>query len=48
MDNNNKDLHEIKFHYLTEQNLEQMEKEQSHALMLLGFIGVLMMLSTVA
>jgi len=46
--NENKDLHEIKFHYLTEQNLEQMEKEQSHALMLIAGIGVLMMLSAVA
>lgn len=48
MDNNNNDLHEIKFEYLTEQNLEKMEKEQSQALCILAGIGVLMMLGAVA
>lgn len=40
--------HEVRFEYLTEENLKQMEKEQSHALTLIGFIGILMLLSAVA
>jgi len=43
----NNEKHEVKFEYLTEENLKQMEQEQSHALMLLGFIGIVMLLNVV-
>lgn len=42
------DKRRIEFHYLTEENLKKMEQEQSNALMLLGIIGVIMLLSAVA
>ena len=40
--------HEVKFQYLTEENLNKMEQEQNYALMLVCFIGILMLLSAVA
>ena len=38
---------EVKFQYLTEENLKKMEEEQSAALCVLAVGGILMMLGTV-
>ena len=38
---------EVKFQYLTEENLQKMEEEQSAALYVLAVVGILMMLGTV-
>ena len=38
---------EVKFQYLTEENLQKIEEEQSAALCVLAVVGILMMLGTV-
>jgi len=40
-----KENQEIKFKYLTEENLQKMEEEQSWALKIVAAIGILMLIS---